>query len=129
MKATPRIHPDNDVTLDLSFDISSLTTQSFNAIPVISNEAVQQIVRLKENETAVVAGFRSNATLQRHHREIREFPIFRASACSIRIANKQDQDTQLLILVTPRLVRLAPAQGSRNLCRARVARSIRRREV
>ena len=57
VKATPRIHPDNEVTLELAFDISSLTTQSFNAIPVISNEAVDQTVRLKENETAVVAGF------------------------------------------------------------------------
>ena len=58
MKATPRIHGNDEVTLDLSFDISSLTAQSFNQIPVISNESVEQTVRLKQNETAVVAGFR-----------------------------------------------------------------------
>ena len=56
MKATPRIHLDNDVTLQLAFDISSLSAQNFNTIPVINNETVDQTVRLKENETSVLAG-------------------------------------------------------------------------
>ena len=106
MKATPRIHPNNEVTLDLSFDISSLTSQSFNAIPVISNESVQQTVRLKENETAVVVGFR-------------ERQLSGAITGNPRVAdipglglldqnqNTQNQDSELLILVTPRLVRLS----------------------
>ena len=84
VKATPRIHPDNDVTLDLSFDISSLTAQSFNAIPVISNEAVQQTVRLKQNETAIVAGFRENATLERHNWHAGNRRRSRSLACSTR---------------------------------------------
>lgn len=109
VKATPRIHPNNDVTLDLAFNISSLTAQSFNAIPVISNEEVHQTVRLKQDETAVVAGFRSTQ-------------LSRAVTGNPGIANipglglldqdvtKNSEDSQLLILVTPRLVRLAPRQ-------------------
>jgi type II secretory pathway component GspD/PulD (secretin) len=105
VKATPRIHPDNDVTLDLSFEISSVTAQSYNAIPVISNEAVQQTVRLKENETAMVAGFRetqlSNAITG--NPGIADIP---GVGLLDQDQNKQNQDTQLLILVTPRLVRI-----------------------
>ena len=57
VKATPRIHPNDDVTLELNFNISSLSNQSINAIPVISNDEVDQTVRLKPNETAALAGF------------------------------------------------------------------------
>jgi hypothetical protein len=103
VKATPRIHPENDVTLDLSFEISSVTAQSYNAIPVISNEAVQQTVRLKENETAMVAGFRetqlSNAITG--NPGIADIP---GVGLLDQDQSKQNQDTQLLILVTPRLV-------------------------
>ncbi len=106
MKATPRIHPNNEVTLDLSFDISSLTSQSFNAIPVISNETVQQIVRLKENETAVVAGFRERqlSGAITGNPGIADIP---GIGLLDQAENNQNQDSELLILVTPRLVRLS----------------------
>jgi type II secretory pathway component GspD/PulD (secretin) len=106
MKATPRIHPNNEVTLDLSFDISSLTTQSFNAIPVISNETVQQIVRLKENETAVVVGFRERqlSGAITGNPGVADVP---GLGLLDQNQNNQDQDSELLVLVTPRLVRLS----------------------
>ncbi|MGA8766892.1 MAG: FG-GAP-like repeat-containing protein, partial [Candidatus Acidiferrales bacterium] len=109
VKATPRIHGNDEVTLDLSFDISSLTAQSFNQIPVISNQSVEQKVRLKQNETAVVAGFRqaqlSNAITGTPG--VADVPVLGL------FDQNQDttkQDSELLILVTPRLVRLAPRQ-------------------
>ncbi len=106
MKATPRIHPNNEVTLDLSFDISSLTSQSLNAIPVISNESVQQVVRLKENETAVVAGFRERqlSGAITGNPGVADIP---GLGLLDQNQNNQNQDSELLILVTPRLVRLA----------------------
>jgi hypothetical protein len=107
IKATPRIHPNNEVTLDLSFDISSLSTQSFNAIPVINNETVTQTVRLKQDETAAVAGFRStqlsNAVLG--NPGISQIPGLGLLDQDV---TKNNEDTQLLILVTPRMVRYAP---------------------
>jgi len=105
VKATPRIHPD-DVTLQLDFDISSLTSQSFNSIPVISSETVDQTVRVKENETAALAGFRqaqlTNAITGTPG--IAELPGVGYLAGN---QNAQSQETELLILVTPRQVRLA----------------------
>jgi hypothetical protein len=109
VKATPRIHPTNEVTLQLSFEISSLTAQSFNSIPVISSQTLDQTVRLKQNETTVLAGFRqvqlSNAIIG--NPGISEIP---GLGLLDENQNPQRQDSELLIMVTPRMVRLAPRQ-------------------
>jgi hypothetical protein len=107
VKATARIHPDRDVTLQLDFAISSLSTQSFNAIPVVNNESISQTVRLKQNETAALAGFMqaqlTNAITG--NPGIGEVPAVGALDDN---QNMQHQNSEVLILVTPRLVRLAP---------------------
>lgn len=106
VKATPRIHPDNDVTLDLNFDISSLSGTSINAIPVISNDELDQTVRVKPNETAALAGFLetqlSNAITG--NPGIADIP---GVGLLDQNQNAQQQEMELLILVTPRMVRLA----------------------
>jgi len=107
VKATPRIHPNDDVSLQLAFDISSLAGQNFNTIPVISNQAVEQTVRLKQNETAVLAGFLQEQVTN----AITGTPgIVGVPGIEWlgQNQNLQDQDSELLILVTPRMVRLAP---------------------
>jgi type II secretory pathway component GspD/PulD (secretin) len=107
VKATPRIHPKDEVTLQMSFDISSLTSQSFNSIPVISNQSITQTLRLKENQTAAAAGFMepqvSNAI--NGTPGLAEVP---GVGWVVKNENAQNTDTELLILVTPRMVRLAP---------------------
>ncbi|MGD0964743.1 MAG: FG-GAP-like repeat-containing protein [Candidatus Acidiferrales bacterium] len=107
VKATPRIHLNNEVTLQLEFDISSLSGQSFNSIPVISNDTISQTVRVKQNETAVLAGI-----LQRQRSTaldgtpgiaaIPEIGMFEGDQ------NVTNEETELLIFVTPRVVRYAP---------------------
>lgn len=106
VEATPRIHP-SDVTLKLALDISSLTGTAFNAIPVISNETVEQTLRLKQNETAMLAGFlQSNLTNAIAGTPgVAELPGLGYLAGN---QSAQNQTSELLILVTPRLVRLAP---------------------
>ena len=109
VKATPRIHLNNEVTLQLDFDISSLSGQAFNTIPVISNDTITQTVRVKENETAVLAGLlqhQNSANLNGTPglAAIPEIGLFAGDQ------NRQKQDQELLILVTPRMVRYAPRQ-------------------
>ncbi len=57
LKVTPRLHPNNEVTLQASLEIRSLTGSSLNQLPIISNRTIEQTVRLKENETSLLAGF------------------------------------------------------------------------
>jgi Bacterial type II and III secretion system protein/FG-GAP-like repeat len=107
VKVTPRIHLDGDVTLQLNFDNSSLTSQSYNSIPVISNQSVDQTVRVKENQSAILAGFmQSQATNALNGLPgISQLPGIDWLSQN---QNAQNQQTELLILVTPRLLRLAP---------------------
>jgi hypothetical protein len=110
VKATPRIHSGNDVTLHLNFEISSLTNQSFNTIPVISNESIDQTMHLKENETTAVAEFLQSQLTN----AITGTPGF-ANVPAIGLLdqnqNSQDQNSEVLILITPRMVRLAPRKN------------------
>jgi len=107
VKATPRIHQNNEVTLQLEFDITSLTGNILNNIPVVSNEEVHQTVRVKTNETAALAGFRSpqyQKTLNGlpYLGEIPHLGLFAADE------DVQQQDTEVLILVTPRMLAISP---------------------
>jgi len=107
IKATPRIHANDEVSLQLNFEISSLTNQSFNSIPVISTETVEQTVRVKENETATLAGF-MGAQLTNAIVGTPGIASVPALGLLDQNQNTQNQESELLILVTPRMVRLAP---------------------
>ena len=107
VKATPRIHQNDEVTLQLEFDITSLTGTILNNIPVVSNEQVHQTVRVKANETAALAGFRSPQYQKSlkglpYLGEIPHLGLFAADE------DVQQQDTEVLILVTPRIAALSP---------------------
>lgn len=107
VKATPRLHQENDVSLQLNFEITSLTSASFNGIPVISNQTVEQMVRLRENETSVLAGILSSQI----NNAIDGTPgIANIPALGSVLGNgsAQDEDDELLILITPRMVSLSP---------------------
>src|SRR6266699_1756527 len=106
IKATPTLHPNNEVTLLLDFEIRSLAGSSVNGIPVISNRTLTQTVRVKQDEPTVIGGL----TDAEETRSITGLPGF----ANLPIAgyvfggrSNSRQDTELLILVTPRKLRLA----------------------
>ncbi len=107
VKATPRLHADNEVTLQLEFEVRSLSGISINGIPVISNRTVSQTVRLRENETSVLSGI----VQKEETRTITGLPGFARAAAVGHLAGRrelQQHETELLILLTPRQLRLAP---------------------
>jgi hypothetical protein len=107
VKATPRIHQNDEVTLQLEFTISSLTGTILNNIPVVANEEVHQTVRVKTNQTAALAGFRS----PQYTRGLNGTPGLGEVPGAGLLAAAEDvqkQDTEVLILMTPRIVALAP---------------------
>ena len=56
LKAKPTIHGDGSVSLVLDLQVRSLTGQSNNGVPVISNREYNGSINLKDGEPAVVAG-------------------------------------------------------------------------
>lgn len=101
VQTTPHVHPNDEVTLQLSFDISSLSGQSVNGIPIITNRSIQQTVRLRENEMSVLSGILD----REENRSIAGAPTFPYNA------NNTNTDNELIILITPRLVRIGPHGG------------------
>jgi general secretion pathway protein D len=56
IKAKPTIHSNGEVSLTLELQVRSLTGQSSNGVPVISNQQYQGGIRLHDGEGAVIAG-------------------------------------------------------------------------
>ncbi len=106
-KATPRIHPSGDVTLELNFEIRGLTSTNLNGIPVITNRTIEQTVRLHQNEPSVIGGiFSDQQTLAlTGWPGVTEVPVLGQLTSN---RNPQEQQTELVVVVTPRIVRLAP---------------------
>ena len=104
VKATPTLNENNEVTLQLDFDIKSLAGSSLNGIPVISNRTLTQMIRLKEDETSLITGL-----LDREEtKTMTGLPGF-AGIPGIGYAfgarGNSLKDNELLILITPRKVR------------------------
>ena len=107
VNATPRIHLDDEVTLKLQFEISALTGQNVNGIPIIGNRVVEQMVRLHENETSILAG-----VIQSNEMRSATGPGGQSIAGSLITSHDNTQSqTELLIAITPRQLRLGPREG------------------
>lgn len=113
IKTTPSVHGNGEVTLQMDYEIKSLAGSSFNGIPVISNRKLTQTIRLKDGQTSIVAGL-----LDREEtKTLTGLPGFAQIPGTNYIAgshNNSFKDTELLILITPRLMR-NPVHDSRTI--------------
>jgi Flp pilus assembly secretin CpaC len=113
IKATPTVHPNKEVTLQLEFEIRALAGTNVNGIPIISNRSLTQTVRLKEDETSIVSGLLDNEET----RTLTGLPGFAELPWVSPVFSSRNYsvaDTELLILITPRRVRI-PEHESRTI--------------
>jgi Flp pilus assembly secretin CpaC len=107
LKATPRVHNAEDVSLELEAEFKALTGQALNGIPVISQRDFNSRVRMKFGQAAVIAGLvRASDSLT-----IGGMPVLRMIP-GLRSNDRSRETTQLLLVVTPRLVNLPPWEVS-----------------
>jgi hypothetical protein len=110
IKATPSLHPNNEVTIQLELEIKALTGSNVNGIPIISNRSLTQMIRLKENETSIVGGMLDDEETK----SITGVPgLAQLPAVGYLFGMRSNSFTnnELLILITPRRVRLPLRQG------------------
>jgi type II secretory pathway component GspD/PulD (secretin) len=106
IKATAKLHPNNEVTLQLEFEIRALAGTSVNGIPILSNRTLSQTVRVKEDQPTLISGL----TDTEETKSIAGLPGFAeipGAKYAFGSKSTSAQDTELLIVVTPRKVRLA----------------------
>jgi Flp pilus assembly secretin CpaC len=100
IRTTPAVHGNNEMTLQLEFEIRALAGSSINGIPVITNRTVSQTVRLKENETSVIAGLLDKEETNSLN-GIPGFAQLPGLGYAFGTKNSSSTDNEFLILVTP----------------------------
>jgi|HubBroStandDraft_6_1064221.scaffolds.fasta_scaffold10766_2 Flp pilus assembly secretin CpaC len=106
IKATPTVHPNDEVTLQLEFEIRALAGTSINGIPIITNRTLSQTVRIKEDEPTIIGGLLDNE----ESRTLTGLPGFAnlpsPAGYFFGQRNTTAQDTEMVIMVTPHKLRL-----------------------
>jgi type II secretory pathway component GspD/PulD (secretin) len=101
VKATPSVHENNEVTLQLEFEIRALSGDSVNGIPIISNRTVSQTVRLKEGEPSLIAGL-LNQNETKSLSGIPGLATLPGVGYTFGLRSNSASETELLIILTPR---------------------------
>jgi tetratricopeptide (TPR) repeat protein len=106
IKATPTLHPNSEVTLLLEFEIRALAGSSVNGIPVLSNRTLTQTVRVKEDQPSLIGGL-TDAEQTHSITGLPGFAELPIAGYAFGTRSNSLQDTELLIIITPRKLRLA----------------------
>ena len=103
VKAKPVIHGDGSVSMDLELQVRSLTGQSNNGVPIISNREYKGSINLKDGEPAVVAGevSRTDTLSMSGIPGLGALPLLNQAM----VTNTKESDTdELMIILTPHVV-------------------------
>jgi len=102
---TPRTHHDDQVTLALKVEVSSISGEGFGGLPTFGNRTINTVIRLKDGETNLMAGLirdderRTLAGVP----GLSDLPILgRLFAHS----KRETQETDIVMTLTPRIVRV-----------------------
>lgn len=110
LKATPTIHGESDVTLDIDSEIRSLTGQEINGVPVISNRTYKSTITLKNGETAFVVG-NINHSEQLSIAGLPGAGYVPGLGELVANQNKGVEDDEFLLVITPHILDLQPGEA------------------
>ncbi len=103
VKAKPLIHAGGDVSLQLKLEVRSLTGQSSDGVPVISNREYEGSISLKDGEPACVAGeiSKSDSIAMSGIPGFGAFPGLN----NVMVNNtKSEESDELMIVITPHVL-------------------------
>jgi hypothetical protein len=103
LKAKPVIHGSGEISMTLELQVRSLTGQSANGVPFISNKEYKGSIRLRDGEPAVVAGEISSSD-QRSMSGIPGLGAIPGLNQAMVNNTSTKEDDELLIVITPHVV-------------------------
>jgi Flp pilus assembly secretin CpaC len=108
LKVKPTVHGNGDVSMTLELQVRSLTGQSSNGVPVLSNSEYKGSIRLRDGEPTVVAG-EITTNDQRSMGGIPGIAAIPSLNWAASDNTRMKEEDELLIVITPHVV------ASRNL--------------
>jgi general secretion pathway protein D len=111
IKAKPLVNGNSDVSMDLELQFRTLTGQSLNGVPVISNREYKGSIVLMNGEPAVVAG----AVTHSEQRSLSGIPGLGAVPGLNQVTatnSKENDEDELLIVITPRVISQEQTQNA-----------------
>jgi tetratricopeptide (TPR) repeat protein len=109
VKATPSLHANNEVTLQLEFEIRALAGGNVNGIPILSNRTLTQTVRVRDDQPTLIGGLAD----REETRAITGLPGFaELPGVGYAFGGHSDNltDTELIIMITPHRLRSVQKQ-------------------
>jgi general secretion pathway protein D len=105
---TPRVHPNHEVSLKVSVEVSSVTGQSnIGGIqqPIISQRKLDHEIRLKEGEANILGGLvaKTDTKSLNGWPGVGKIPLLRYLFSE---DSRTSEDDEILIILTPRIVRM-----------------------
>ncbi len=103
VKFTPHVHGTTEVSLDIEAELKVLSGEALNGVPLISTRKLQSKVRLKNGESAVVAGLLSDSDA----RTITGIPVM-VRLPFLRKNDHNRSSTDVVLLLKPHLLSEPP---------------------
>ncbi len=101
---TPRLHLENEVTLEVEIKIKSLGGTGYADIPIITTREVKNIIRLKDGETNLLAGLLKDEERKtmRGIAGIKSLPILGSLFSN---TDQTIQQSEVILTITPYIIR------------------------
>lgn len=102
---TPRTHHDDEVSLAVKVEVSSVSGTGFDGLPTFGNRSINTVIRLKDGETNMLAGL----IRDEERRGIAGVPGLSDLPILGRIFahnRREVQETDIILTLTPRIVRI-----------------------
>ncbi len=101
----PRTHHDDDVTLAVKVDVSSISGTGFAGLPTFGNRSISTTIRLKDGETNMLAGLirDDERTVLSGIPGLSDIPVIGRIFAFNR---KETQETDIILTLTPHIVRV-----------------------
>jgi general secretion pathway protein D len=109
LKITPRVHGIEDVTLEVEAEFKVLTGEALNGIPVIATRKFQSKVRMREGESAIMAGL-MNSTEARTITGIAGLASIPILGPLVRQNTRSKDRRETLLVLRPRLISPPPSE-------------------
>jgi general secretion pathway protein D len=106
LKVKPQVHGNSSLALELEIQLQTLGATTVNGIPIIENCQYKGTIMLKEGETAVAAKMITKSD----QRSLSGLPLFSTTPAVGALTSQrtnQEEDDELLILITPYVLRSA----------------------